>query len=159
LLTRRQIIGNLAYKDNIEKKRKKEKQVEDLIKKRAIILKSIQADIKKDIMQKIMFIAIGCVISFFVVFRSAKLIDIQKDLNDVNNSIGFYEKQNENISVQILMERDLNKIDQVATEKLDMISAEKSEIKTLNGVNDYFDEQPAKSEGLLDKIKSFFQDF
>lgn|GEM_PF-6253384 len=159
MLTRRQIIGNLAYKDNIEKKRKKEKQVEDLIKKRAIILKSIQADIKKDIMQKIMFIAIGCVISFFVVFRSAKLIDIQKDLNDVNNSIGFYEKQNENISVQILMERDLNKIDQVATEKLDMISAEKSEIKTLNGVNDYFDEQPAKSEGLLDKIKSFFQDF
>ena len=159
MLTRRQIIGNLAYKDNIERKRKKDKQVEELTKKRAIILKSIQADKRKDIMQKIMFIAISFGISFFVVFRSVQLIDLQKKLNNVNKSIEIRERENESISVQIMMERDINKVEQIATEKLDMITTEKSEIKTLNEINDYFNEQPVKKEGLLDKIKSFFQDF
>lgn len=159
MLTRRQIVGNLAYKDNLERKQKKIKQEQELIKKRNGILRSIQVNKQKDIIRKIIFVAISCGLSFFVVFRSASLVSIQGTLNDVNNSIEMYEKLNGNVSVKILMERDLKKIEEVATEKLDMVDAEKSELKTINGVNDYFEEQPVKEEGLFDKIKNFFKGF
>ncbi len=159
MLTRRQIVGNLAYKDNLEKKRKQITKEEDLEKKRKDILKSINENKRKDIIKKVSFIAISFGVSFFVVFRSDKLFSMQSSLNEVNDQINMYQKSNDSLNIEILMQNDLNKIESIAIEKLNMTDVDISSKKIINNVNDYFDAQPVKKAGLFDIIKDFFQKF
>ncbi len=159
MLTRREIVGNLAYKDNVQRKVIKRKKQEELTKKRIQLTNSIKVKKHKELMRKIGFIATCFGISFFVVFRSSSLFSMQSELNKINDDINMYEKSNEKLNIEILMKNDINKINKVAIENLHMIEIDKSDIKTINKVNDYFEEPKEKKIGIFKLIEDFFVKF
>ncbi|MCL2323037.1 MAG: hypothetical protein FWC47_13160 [Oscillospiraceae bacterium] len=159
MLTRRQMLSNLAYKDNTERKKVKLKKVKDLKKNQAQIMNSMVAKKRKDIIGKIAFLAFSFGISFFVVYRSDNLFTMQKTINGINSSISVLDEQNNSLYKDVLMKQDIKRIESIAINELDMTDINRSDVKVINDPVDYFDAQPVKKEGILEIIKNFFNNF
>lgn len=96
-----------AKAENLNKKRKRS------VNSKAITLRNI---------------ALIFIVGVTLIFRYATIYNVQKNLSNIKNETISLNKENENLKVELVKATNLASIEKIATEKLNMVRAEKTQV-------------------------------
>lgn len=72
-------------------------------------------------------IALIFIIGVIIIFRYTSIYNVQKNLSNIKNETISINKENENLKVELVKASNLINVEKIATEKLHMVRAEKTQ--------------------------------
>jgi len=122
------INGNTVLDPNYDPQGPSKKQEQEIFEKAKA--KNLRSNIEKSVNSKakiLSSILLVFVIGVTLIFRYAAIYKVQKNLSNIKNQTISLNKENENLKVELVKASNLANVEKIATEKLHMVRAEKTQ--------------------------------
>ena len=122
------VNGNTVLDPNYDPKVPSKKQEYERLRK--VEVKKLNKQMDKRINNKaktLSGIAFIFIVGVIIIFRYTSIYNIQKNLSNIKNKTISLNKENENLKVELVKASNLVNIEKIATEKLHMVRAEKTQ--------------------------------
>jgi len=95
------------------------------------------------------------IIGITLIYRYSVIYNMQKNINMVNTEISQVSKQNEDLKIQLIKVSSIQQVEQVATEKLHMITPDKNHVIYSDLSKNNFAQEATKDNNIVVKENIF----
>jgi len=121
------IRGNTVLAPQYEPANPERKQQEDLKKARALSKAKREKRVKSK-MKVMINIGVAFIIGLVLIYRYVVMYNIRQDLSNIKSQVAAVNKENDNLKVILVSASSINEVEKTATEKLQMVRADRNQV-------------------------------